>query len=82
MKTLHTMKASGTGALEVEPLTIIFQAEPPTVENLDLVRGRYQREAERIVTTIMQHAPGGLVDAILYTLLREKANLFRVPLKD
>lgn len=74
------MKASGTGAQEVESLTVTFETQPPAIDNLDAVRELYQREGERIVKTIVQHAPGGLVDAILYTLLKEKASLFRVPL--
>ena len=46
---------------------------------LDQVLRAYRSEADRIVKALVHSAPGGLVDALLSTLLLAKASHFRVP---
>ena len=41
-------------------------------------RSFYDEQASRFVDTLIAHAPGGLVDAILATLMERRASILRV----
>jgi hypothetical protein len=81
MKIIKTLRAVPASEIEIDSLTLVFEQEPKQ-EDLAKAREEYLTHAEKIVTALVAHAPGGLVDAILYTLLKEKASLFRVAFKD
>lgn len=67
-----------------EPAEVRFDVEPPRLPAdqlswLEETRAFYRVNAERFVDLLMEHCPGGFVDAVFGELAYRKACLFRVP---
>ena len=79
MKTIETLKATPMHSADVvPPLTIVFSRNVEEDRSLNDHRRVYAAEAAIIVGAMLQHAPGGLTDAILTELAQRKSSLLRV----
>jgi hypothetical protein len=80
MAEITTYKAYGTNG-KVDELTINFLKLPPdfTADWLNEAKKDFKNEADIIVSALLKHAPGGLVDAIFVALAEHKAGVLIVP---
>ena len=78
-REIRTYKASPVGEAEVPGLVITFDQEVPEFRLLDDAGIAYYTAAKEIVTAMGKNIPGGLFDAILVEMMREKVTLSRVP---
>ena len=81
-RILHIYQAEPIGDQKIPELHLIADCAPPRDRELDHVREAYLHQAMAIVEGMFESWPGGLVDAVLAELLREKASLFCVPHKE
>lgn len=88
MREIHGLpKASAIGDKTVDALTLVFNQEPPEIERnsplsntviFDRYKDFYGMQAELCVEAMLQHCPGGFIDALFGELCHHKASVFRV----
>ena len=68
-----------TAPNELEPLTIIVD-EPVVTDRqgLDAMRRYYRETGKELAGALLQHLPGGLIDALLLALFEQQVTLFGV----
>ena len=84
MPDIHTLKAQPLlrGADPVPDLHIHFDRETEGYSTLEEQSAAHQREAEAMLKAMVQHMPGGLLDALLGQLLAYRASHFVVSFED
>lgn len=77
MKTINIRTAEPLGDKEPEPTTIIIGGRPPDFENLEVARGWYALQGQKLFAALRNSLPGGTIDQLLIELLEHKASLYR-----
>ncbi len=83
MKTIKTFKANPIGSEAIEPLKIEFTKDIPefsfSSDYEEKYKEIYNSDAKKIVDALGFSLPGGLIDAILVELLKQKTCILSVP---
>jgi hypothetical protein len=80
IRDVSVYKASATFSHEeVQGLRITANAPVPDHQTLEMAAAIYDREGAAIAAALLEHLPGGTVDAVLRHLLLKRASLLRVP---
>lgn len=80
MRDVAVYKASGIiREQEVQSLRITANTQMPEYDTLDTAAAVYNMEGAEIANALLEHLPGGTVDAVLRQLLLARASLLRVP---
>jgi len=83
MKILNIYKAQGSGSLEPEDLTLVFDTSIPSPTTRDgwepKWREQLMSEGKKLADALCNVLPGGVVDALLVELLDHKRSMFVVP---